>query len=115
MPRTSQGTLPPVANSTVGVVALAGGGRSAATPLLSGGFNTVATVATATDSVVLPPAVQGMEIFVQNDGVAAMQVFANGADTINGTAGATGVAHAAGKLAIYVCHADGKWLRLLSA
>ena len=52
---------------------------------------------------------------MQNDGAASMQVFANGTDTINGTAGGTGVAHANGKLALYVCHADGKWLRLLSA
>jgi hypothetical protein len=118
MPRTAQGTLPPLTNAVTGITALAGGARSAATPVLSGGFNEVTTVATATDSVCLPPAVYGMEIVVHNAAAAnAMQVFAafGTTDTINGVAAATGVAQAAGKGAIYACYADGKWTRVLSA
>lgn len=112
--RNLQGTLPPVPPAQVGIVAKAGGGQATATQLTAA-FNTVATVATAADSVVLPAAVQGLEISVQNDGANSMQVFGLGTDTINGAAAATGVAQAATKLGFYVCHADGKWLRLLSA
>lgn len=118
MPRTAQGTLPPLSASVTGVTALAGGARSAATPVLSGGFNEVTTVATAADSVCLPPAVYGLEIFVHNGAAAnSMQVFAGfgTSDTINGVAAATGVAQAAGKGAIYACYKDGAWTRILSA
>lgn len=117
MPRTAQGTLPPLTNAVTGIVALAGGARSALTPVLAGGFNEVATVATIADSVCLPPAIYGSEIFVHNTAANSMQVFAGfgTTDTINGVVAATGVAQAAAKGAIYACYADGKWTRILSA
>lgn len=99
---------------TDGLVAKAGGGRSGATVLVAPQSH-VTTVATAADSVVLPKAVVGLSIETVNSGANSMQVFANGSDTIDGTAGATGVAHAAGKSAKYSCVQAGVWKRLLSA
>ena len=54
-------------------------------------------------------------MFVANAGASSMQVFGNGSNTINGTAGATGVAQANGKSALYVAAANGKWYRILTA
>src|SRR5581483_560268 len=72
---------------TDGVTAHAGGGRAAAVPII-GMITRVTTVATAADSVVLPAAVPGLDLTIINAGANAMQVFANGSDTIDGTAGA---------------------------
>jgi len=98
-----------------GIVALAGGALSAATPVLVLGSNEVVTVASGADSVVLPKAVAGNVVFVTNAGASSMQVFGNGSDTINGTAGATGVAQANGLSALYVASDNGQWYRILSA
>lgn len=115
MPRFSPTTIPPVGAAVTGITALAGGGR-AGSPVVTAGYTEVATVATAADSIQLPAALFGMQLYVHNAAAAnSMQVFANGSDTINGVAGATGVAQAATKGAIYECYADGKWSRILSA
>lgn len=108
-----------VPGSTVtAIAALAGGGQSGATPL-TGHFNSVDTVATAADSVALPaPTFVGQEICVLNSTATSMQVFGSGTDKINGIATGTGVAQAAGKLAIYKAASIGtaaNWYRLLSA
>lgn len=101
--------------TTTGIVALAGGGRTGA-PVLNLGSNEIITVASAADSVVLPKLSLGAVVFVVNAAATnALQVFANGSDTINGTAGATGVSQAAGKSALYVASDLGQWYRLLSA
>lgn len=97
------------------IVALAGGGLSANTPVLVNGVNEVKTVASASDSVVLPPAAVGTVVFVANAGANAMQVFGNGSDTINGTAGSTGLSQASARSALYVAADAGQWYRLLSA
>lgn len=99
-----------------GITAKAGGGASGATEI-NAALAEVTTVATANDSVLLPLAYPGLQILLQNaDSADSMQVFASGTDTINGIDGqATGVAHAAGKSAIYWCPVAGKWYRLLSA
>ena len=98
-----------------GLTALAGGGRTGATPLTEM-ISVVSTVASGNDSVVLPVAAPGTIMIVVNAAASnSMQVFAQGSDTINGTAGATGVAQAAGKSAVYVCAAVGAWFRVLSA
>ena len=114
MPRTMQGALPPLPSQVLGLVAHAGGAQANAV-LLSGGYNEIATVATIADSVQLPLALYGTQVFVKNAGANAAQVFANsaGTDTINGTAGATGVSQAAGLGAIYECHKDTVWTRFL--
>ena len=77
-------------------------------------MNRVTTAASGT-GVVLPSAVGGMNITVINAGANALQVYGNGTDTINGTAGATGVSLAAGKTAEYFTTVTGAWHQLLSA
>lgn len=105
----------PTWQTNANITALAGGALSSATPVLTLGTNEVTTVASSGDSVVLPKAVLGAVIFVANAGANSMQVFANGSDTINGTAGATGVAQANAKSALYVAADAGQWYRILTA
>lgn len=112
--RNSQGTIPPIADTEVGITATAGGTKAAARPLTAA-INEVSVCATAADSVLLMPAKRGLCIFVDNNGAASMQVFGQGTDTINGVATGTGVAQAAGLAAMYVCYSDGAWSRILSA
>lgn len=75
----------------------------------------ITTVASANDGVLLPPAIRGMEISIVNDAALnSAKVFASGTDTINGTAGATGVALAAvagggAGPTIYYCFSNGAW------
>jgi hypothetical protein len=94
------------------LTALAGGGRTGATQL-NLGLNQVGTVATANDSVVLPPALKGEMVIVKNSAANAMQVFAAGSDTINGTAGATGLSQLTLTGAIYIASANGTWFRMV--
>lgn len=103
--------------ATTSITAHAGGGQSASVAL-GYGFNQVGTVASGSDSVQLPPCNVGAMVYVTNDGSNSMTVFGNSArsDTINGTAGSTGVAQANGAHAIYFCAvpdattaAAGKW------
>lgn len=99
---------------TGNLTALAGGALAGATPLNSA-FCELTVVANANDSAILPPAKVGLRICVMNSGAASAQIFANGTDTINGTAGATGVALANGATALYVCTKNGVWRRFISA
>lgn len=77
----------------------------------------ITTVASANDSFKLPLATgSGSVHFVMNSAAAnSAQIFGAGTDTINDVAAATGVAQAAGKGAIYVDIAAGKWYRALGA
>lgn len=72
------------------------------------------TTGNASDGCVLPAAVVGMEIELCNASVNAGVLFGNGTDTVNGTAGATGVAYAASKTIIARCFEAGKWRTMLS-
>lgn len=91
-------------------------GTQATSLLLSAANVNIAVVATAADGVKLPPAKVGMEISIVNsDAADAAQIFASGSDTINATAGATGVSLAAGAAAIFRCIKDGNWRRFVSA
>jgi len=96
------------------VTAAAGGAKADAVPLTAA-INTVTVVATIADSVLLPPAVPGRVIFVNNTAANSMQVFGQGTDTINAVATATGVAQAGGVSALYICGVAGAWRRNLSA
>lgn len=98
-----------------GITALAGGALNSSTPVLSLGSNQVSTVASGADSVVLPKAVAGSVVFVANAGASAMQVFGNGSDTINGTAGATGISVSNNKRVLFVAVTNGVWFSLLTA
>lgn len=103
-------------NSQDGLVAFAGGGAAGATPL-SLGLNFVKTVANANDSAILPQSVLGGMVRVKNGGASNLTVYANQTsslqsgvlDTINGTAGATGVTVAPGASAEFNCSALGAW------
>lgn len=101
--------------SGTSLTARAGGGQANATPLRSA-MNLVAVCATAGDSVQLPPAAGGQNIWLANGGAASCQVFASpGADTINGVANGTGIALAAGKSIELFCPLTGAWFGVLSA
>ncbi len=97
------------------VTALAGGTRVTATPVLNAANVEITVSATANDSVVLPPAKVGFDIVVVNNGVASAQIFANGSDVINATAGSAGVALAAAATARFHCVKAGLWKRFVSA
>jgi hypothetical protein len=106
------GTL--TVSATNGITAHAGGGRTSAVALTTV-INRLGTVATAADSVVLPVAAPGLVLIVSNSTGTSAQVFALGSDTIDGTAGATGVALAGGKTALFSSAVAGVWHMLLSA
>lgn len=96
------------------LTAFAGGGQTSATQLQLG-INEVSVVATAADSVQLPACIAGAVVFVvNNDSADAMTVFGRlgRTDTINGTAGATGVSQANAARAWYVCFKNGAWVTL---
>lgn len=98
------------------ITAHAGGGQATAVPLVKR-WNRISVCATAADSVALPPAIPGAEVFVVNDGAAAAQVFGfnGGTDTIDGVAGATGVALTNAKRDIFRCLTAGAWISMLEA
>jgi hypothetical protein len=100
-------------STKTGITAFAGGGQTNAV-LLTAQYNRIDTVATAADSVKLPPPTYiGQEVEVMNNAAAnSMQVFGSGTDTINGVATATG------KFAMYKASSIGTaaaWHRILSA
>jgi hypothetical protein len=65
----------------------------------------------------LPPATGGQLMWISNAGAASTQIFAaNGTtDTINGVAGSTGVALAAGKSDVAMSPLAGAWFTVASA
>jgi hypothetical protein len=100
-----------VMQSTAGLTALAGGGLSGATQLKVG-LNQVTTVATAADSVVLPTCIVGSIVLLTNAGANSMTVYAANSELINATAGATGIAQAAGVTNLYDCPATTHWYKM---
>ena len=127
-PKIGSLTFPTMAaNTDTGITAYAGGGQTNAT-LLTAQFNKVTVVGTAADSVKLPQisavpntlGAVGSSVIVRNaDSADSLQVFGSGTDTINDVATGTGVAVAAGKTAIFICHSwngtVGNWYMVLSA
>jgi len=87
---------------------VATGSTQADALVLTRDFNRIVTTA-AGSGVKFLPSVVGMEYRVSNGGVNPLKVYADGADTINGTAGATGVTLAAGAKAIYWCNVATAW------
>lgn len=90
------------------ITAAAGGGQTNATQLAAQ-TSRISTVATAGDSVKLPQALPGLELIVINHGANPMQVYGQGADTINDVATATGVSHMVNSTVIYTCVTAGAW------
>jgi hypothetical protein len=101
--------------SSGGIIAKAGGGQSGATLLNAQRFNQVGTVGTAADSVMLPPAVNGMSCDCVNATANSLNVFPSSNETINALAANTALAVAAGKAFHAFCPVDGKWYIILSA
>ncbi len=91
-----------------GVTAKAGGGQAGATALLLG-VNSVDTVVTDTDSVMLPASGIGHIVWILNTTSKGIQVFGVGADTINGVAATTGVYQPPMSLDMYLSKAAGVW------
>lgn len=90
------------------IVARAGGGQANAFPVIAQ-MARVITVATAGDSVLLPPSVAGLEIYLINHGANAMQVYGAGTDKIDDVATATGVSQMQNSAVIYACTTAGNW------
>lgn len=96
-----------------GITAHAGGGQGSATPLVAM-INRVTTVASAGDSVLLPPSQPGLQIMVVNSTATnSMNVFPSGSDLINSAA--TSFAVAATKTCEFYCTNSGQWHTILSA
>ena len=110
-------------STATGLVAAAGGGQANALQLTAH-YNKVVTVATTNDSVKLPLAIPGSEVWINNAGANTLAVFgassnpnsATGAgDTISATNSVTqqptttGVTQATTKLCVYICTEAGQW------
>lgn len=81
------------------------------TPALVLGSNVVTTSTASDYGVVLPSAVAGSIVYFLNaDSADAVTVFGAGSDTINGTAGATGVSFAAAKRVLFIAVNNGVWI-----
>lgn len=83
----------------------------AAAYALTAQLSRVTTVATGGNGVALPVALLGKDIMLINSGANAMQVFGNGTDTINGTAGSTGISQPASSAYEYTCTTAGAWIQ----
>lgn len=93
-----------------GITAL-GTARASTTPVLVLGSNVVTTSTGSNYGVVLPSAVAGSVVYFYNaDSADAVTVFGANSDTINGTAGATGVSYAAAKRVLFIAVNNGVWI-----
>src|SRR5258708_2775659 len=84
------------------IVAAAGGGQANAT-LLPCMLNRVVTVANPGDSVMLPPALPGLDILVSNVGANPMAMFGSGNDQVDNAGVGVAVSQMANSVVIYSC------------
>lgn len=110
-----------------GIVAHAGGGQANATPLTAA-LNRVDTVASASDSVMLPPAIPGARVQVKNNTATLLAIFGVPANANNDGAGdtiatsqsntqqptATGITLATTLTARFDCYVLGQWQEFLT-
>lgn len=101
--------------SNNGLVALAGGGQTGATPLRHQAFNRVVTVATTADSVLLPTAINGRKLECVNSGANSMNMYPQAGEAINALSANAAFAVAAGKVFTAFCPVDGTWFINLTA
>ena len=88
-----------------------GTARGTTTPVLTLGSNVVTVSTSSNYGVVLPSAAAGSVVYFYNaDSGDAVTVFAAGSDTINGTAGATGVSFAATKRVLFIAVTNNVWV-----
>jgi hypothetical protein len=71
-------------------------------------FNIVTSAAGGT-GVILPAAIVGAVVYIQNDGANAIKVYGNGSDTVDGQVGSTGVTLTNTKRAWFMCTAAATW------
>jgi hypothetical protein len=91
-------------------------GTITTTPVITGSFVNVTTVATAGDSVRLPVAAAGVWVVIRNSSATSMNVFPNStSEAINGGTAGAALAHGAGKGAVYFATAANKWSQVLGA
>lgn len=107
-PSDISGALRNFSTTSTGITAHAGGGQANAVPLTSA-FNRVTTVATAGNSVRLPPAVPGAQITVFNRGANSMNVFPVTGQSINALSANASLAVASGASARFACVVAGIW------
>lgn len=103
-----QKTMFPAGAVDSGLTAFATGGQASGLRL-NYRLSQVSTVATAGDSVVLPISLPGQSMTVINSGAAALAVFPNGSETINGLAASASVTLPANSTATFVCAVQGTW------
>lgn len=97
-------------SSQDGVTAHAGGGQANGV-LITANVVNVTTVATAADSLRLPPAISGVDIVVHNSAALnSMNVFPATGETINGGAANAALAIGAGKSTTFTCLTNGAWI-----
>jgi hypothetical protein len=99
-----------------GITALAGGGQAGTVHLLTERFSRITTVGTAADSVKLPPAVPGIDMFVVNAAAAnSMNVFPSTGDAVNALGANAAFAVAANKTVHFICVVAGIWNAITTA
>ena len=102
--------------SATDAIAAVNPGAQGTAILLTTTINRVTTVPAAASGVILPASAPGLEVTIVNAHASnSITVFAQGSDTIDGTAGSTGYVQAATKTATYFCTVAGAWHKQLSA
>lgn len=89
-------------------ISSAGTTRTDATPLTKQ-TNNLTTVGSG-EGVILPASAAGQNIIINNAGANAVKVYGAGSDTIDGTAGSTGVTLTNGNRAIFMCVAANTYI-----
>lgn len=93
-----------------GNVVSAGTNQNNATPITQAIVNFTSGSADPAGGT-LPPAIAGSQIAVANNIAATtIRIYGAGSDTINGTAGSTGVTQATANVTLYICAVNGAWL-----
>lgn len=91
-----------------GLTAKAGGGQTSATALVPG-VNRITTAASAGDSVKLPAAKAGLEVFVANNGASAIDVFPATGEQLNALGANTAYRLGVNTTVWFTCVVDGTW------
>lgn len=90
------------------IIATPGGGQASAYRLTTQTARVV-TVATAGDSIMLPPSAAGLEVLLINHGNNPMQVFGTGTDQVDDVAFNIGAAQMQNSFVLYSCASAGNW------
>lgn len=107
--------FPPATSTSEGLTATASGTQATGLALVSR-YNVVSVCATSGDSVVLPPAVPDLTIYVENDGAAPCGVYPFLGGFINaGAVNAVFLVTNAKRATFTATGTNGKWMAILSA